>query len=196
MAHNFPKNFWDLILPQIELTLNLLRQATLTPKIPAWVYFQGPFDCKATPLGPLGCPVIIHWKTSNCNYWDFRGKEWWSIGMTLDHYCCQCTIPYDNKSDQVSNTVESRHQSIATPLLTPEDNILYGLNTLTGAFTYLPTDNSDSQLQDITALRNASSSWASSGDTPAPSAPILLSSPFQPRCSPRVQKRMLKQTNP
>ena len=29
----FPKNLWDLLLPQTELTLNLLSQATLNPKI-------------------------------------------------------------------------------------------------------------------------------------------------------------------
>ena len=29
----FPKNLWDLLLPQTELTLNLLSQETLNPKI-------------------------------------------------------------------------------------------------------------------------------------------------------------------
>ena len=29
VAPDFPRNLWDLLLPQTELTLNLLRQATL-----------------------------------------------------------------------------------------------------------------------------------------------------------------------
>jgi hypothetical protein len=35
---------WDLLLPQTELTLNLLCQATLNPRIFVWEFFQGPFN--------------------------------------------------------------------------------------------------------------------------------------------------------
>ena len=31
VAQDFPRNLWDLLLPQTELTLNLLRQATVKP---------------------------------------------------------------------------------------------------------------------------------------------------------------------
>ena len=36
IAKTSPKNLWDLLIPQIELTLNLPRQSTLNPKISAW----------------------------------------------------------------------------------------------------------------------------------------------------------------
>ena len=58
----FPPYLWDLLLPQAELTLNLLRQSTLNPRISAWEYFQGPFNFNKTPLGPVGCRVLIHAK--------------------------------------------------------------------------------------------------------------------------------------
>ena len=32
----FPKYMWDILLQQTELTLNLLRQATINPKISVW----------------------------------------------------------------------------------------------------------------------------------------------------------------
>ena len=32
----FPSSLWDTLLPQTELTLNLLRQATLAPDMSAW----------------------------------------------------------------------------------------------------------------------------------------------------------------
>ena len=35
IAPNLPKNLWDLIPPQTELTLNLLSQSTLNPNISA-----------------------------------------------------------------------------------------------------------------------------------------------------------------
>jgi hypothetical protein len=37
----FPPYLWDLLLPQAELTLNLLQQATLNPWISAWKLFSG-----------------------------------------------------------------------------------------------------------------------------------------------------------
>jgi hypothetical protein len=40
----FPEYLWDLLLPQAELTLNLLRQSLINPQISAWEFFQGPFD--------------------------------------------------------------------------------------------------------------------------------------------------------
>ena len=40
----FPAYLWDLLLPQAELTLNLLRQLLINPQISAWEFFQGPFD--------------------------------------------------------------------------------------------------------------------------------------------------------
>ncbi len=34
-----PPNLWDLLLPQAKLTLNLLRQAMLNPRISEWEFF-------------------------------------------------------------------------------------------------------------------------------------------------------------
>jgi hypothetical protein len=72
----FPPYFWGLLLPQAELTLNLLRQSTLNPRISAWEFFQGPFDFNKTPLGPVGCRVLIHAKPATRRSWDFFCQEW------------------------------------------------------------------------------------------------------------------------
>jgi hypothetical protein len=40
----FPLYLWDLLLLEAKLTVNLLRQATINPKISTWEYFNGPFD--------------------------------------------------------------------------------------------------------------------------------------------------------
>jgi hypothetical protein len=62
----FPLYLWDLLLPQAKLTVNLLHQATIDPKISAWEYFNGPFDFNKTPLAPVGCRVLIHAKPATC----------------------------------------------------------------------------------------------------------------------------------
>ena len=124
VAADFPQYLWDLLLPQAELTLNLLRQANVNPQISAWEYFQGAaFQYDATPLGPLGCPVMIHKKTSTRHLWDFRGKEGWSVGVALEHYRCEHVVAKDTKAEAISDTVEYRHPSITGPTVTPADRI-------------------------------------------------------------------------
>ena len=91
--------------------------------------------------------------------------------MSLYHYCFQRITPQNTKADKISDTVEFRHQYITTPLVTPENCIVHGLNTLMGALTDATTAQYDAQLQSITALFHASASWAYSGDTPSPASP-------------------------
>ena len=57
---SFPNSVWDKLLLQTELSLNLLRQSTVAPLLSAWEDFNGPFNFDATPLGPIGCHVLIH----------------------------------------------------------------------------------------------------------------------------------------
>ncbi len=64
IAPDFPRHIWDLLIPQAELTLNLLQQAMLNPCISMWEYFEGPFNYDATPLWPLGTRVIVYHKPS------------------------------------------------------------------------------------------------------------------------------------
>ena len=71
VATDFPRNLWDLLLPKTEITLNLLRQATLDPTRSTWYYFHGPLIYYATPIGPLGCNIIAHKKIGTRHSWDF-----------------------------------------------------------------------------------------------------------------------------
>ena len=59
-AEDFPLALWDRLLPQAEITLNLLRQSNANPKLSAYAYMCGPFDYNRMPLAPMGCKVQIH----------------------------------------------------------------------------------------------------------------------------------------
>ena len=51
---NFPLSNWCRLLPQTELTLNLLRPSRLNPKLSAYAQLEGAFDFNRTPLAPPG----------------------------------------------------------------------------------------------------------------------------------------------
>ena len=44
VADDFPMNLWDRLLPQAEITLNLLLQSNATPTVLAYAHLSGPFD--------------------------------------------------------------------------------------------------------------------------------------------------------
>ena len=139
VAHDFPRNLWDLLLPQTKVTLNLLRQATLDPSRSAWAYFNGLLNYYATSQGPLGCNIITHKKTGTRNSWDFRGTAGWNVGVALQHYRCNTIVSKATKAAQVSDTVEFRHHHLTLPDITPMDHIVHGVTTLTCALQDAPT---------------------------------------------------------
>ena len=156
---SFPPYLWDLLLPQAELTLNLLRQSSLNPKISAWEYFNGPFDFNKTPLGPVGCRVLIHAKPATRRSWDFRAKEGFYIGPALDSYRCFKLVKMDTKSQVISDTVEFRHAYRQIPIPTPEDRIVQRLQAVTDALRDTPPPTTISQLEALTNLRDIFNSW-------------------------------------
>ena len=85
---NFPKYILDKLLVQTELTIDLLRQATLKPIMSAWEYYNGAFDYTEIPLGPIGFKIIIHTTSNKRKSLDQRGREGFSVGPALQHYLC------------------------------------------------------------------------------------------------------------
>ena len=146
---------------------------------------MGAFNYDATPLGTLGCPVMIHKKTSNRKSWYFRSKEGWNVGVSFEHYRCQLVIPADTRKINVSDTVEFLHHFITTLTLTPEDHILHGINTLSNAIQDKPSATYEAQIQAITKLRDICTGWAGI-DTPPKSQ--VQEQTRQRHCSPRVEK--------
>jgi hypothetical protein len=149
----FPPYLWDLLLPQAELTLNLLHQATLNPRISAWECFQGPFEFNKMPLGLVGCCVFIHVKPATWESWDFGAKPGFYIGPALDSYRCFKLVKFDTKSQIILDTVKFHHLYLSVPVPSAKDKIIHGLQVVTGAIRGAPPPTSVSQLKAITLLQ-------------------------------------------
>ena len=175
----FPPYLWDLLLPQAELTLNLLRQSTINEKISAWEFFHGPFDFNKTPLGPVGCRVLIHAKPTTRRSWDFRAKEGFYIGPALDSYRCFKLVKMDTKSQVISDTVEFRHAYRTVPAPSSDDRIVHGLRAITEALTDTPPPTTISQLEALSNLRDVFESWRLLA--PPPTSLLRSPTPGRPR---------------
>ena len=110
MEPDLPKYMWEKLLTQTELTINLLRQETLNPRMSAWEYYNGPFDYSATPMGSLGCKIVIHNTSHTRKSWDQRGREGFSIGPAIQNYRYIKAIDGKTKALIITDTAEYLHR--------------------------------------------------------------------------------------
>ena len=136
---NLPKYMWENLLVQTELTIKLLQKATLKPSMPAWEYFNGAFDYTATPLGPIGCNIIIHATSNKRKSWDQRGREGFSVGPALQHYHCIQEIDSKTKALIVTDIVEYLHEYLTQPHVTAEDRMTHTKHVWSSALKNVPT---------------------------------------------------------
>jgi hypothetical protein len=182
VADSFPNYLWDHLLPQTELTLNLLRQSTLAPKMSAWEHFNGPFNFDATPIGPLGCPIVIHTKPGRRKSWDFRGRKGFNVGPALNHYRCFHVVDDVTKALRYSDTVEFLHDYLTQPTVTEGDRIVHALNFLSCAVKDAPATIHHEQLTAISKLRDLFTNWIPRTATmpppkPSPTVPVPAAPP-------------------
>jgi hypothetical protein len=70
---DFPVDAWDLLIPQAELTLNLLRASRVNPYISAYQQLHGQYNFEQAPIAPPGIKVLIHEKPQQRESWAPRG---------------------------------------------------------------------------------------------------------------------------
>ena len=60
LGPGFPMDQWDLLMPQIIITLNLQHESRHQQLLSACAQIKGSFDFNKAPLAPLGCAAIAH----------------------------------------------------------------------------------------------------------------------------------------
>jgi hypothetical protein len=118
---SFPVRLWDKLIPQAELTLNLLRTSRINPRLSAHAQIHGIFDFNRTPLAPPGTRVLLHETPDNHTSWAPHGKEAWYVGPTLEHYhCYQFYVP-DTNGLRIMSTAEFFPEYTKMPTLSSAD---------------------------------------------------------------------------
>ena len=123
-AENFPLHLWDRLLPQAELTLNMLRQSKLVPKVSSYAHLYGQHDYNAHPLGPLGCAVEAHVMPGKRESFEPHSASGWYLGVSLEHYRCHDIYIKDTKGVRTCQTVYFKHKYLTMPTITKADAII------------------------------------------------------------------------
>jgi hypothetical protein len=102
---NFPLYLWDKLIPQANITLNLLHRSRLNPKLSAYAQLHGNFDFNLTPLAPPGTKIVAHNKPDKRNSWDPHGNTGWYTGPTMEHYRCYEVYIPKTQAYRIADTV-------------------------------------------------------------------------------------------
>ena len=102
---SFPLHLWDTILPQAELTLNLLRGSCLNATLSAWAHMHGPYDYNAHPFVPAGMRIVIHEKPDHRKTWAPHGVDGFYLGPALLHYRCYRAWTIATQRERLVDTV-------------------------------------------------------------------------------------------
>ena len=110
-AEDFPVSLWDRLLPQAEITLNLLRQSNATPNVSAYAHLSGPFDYNKMPLAPMGCAVQVHEKTDKRGTWSYHSVDGWYLSTSPEHYRTHRCHIKSTKSERFTDTIQFNHKT-------------------------------------------------------------------------------------
>jgi hypothetical protein len=133
---DFPIHLWDHLVGQAELTLNLMRGSRLNPKLSAHAQINGQFNYNRTPIGPPGCRVLAHVKTSDRTTWSPHGLDGWYVGPATESYRCWRIWIYETRAIRVCDTVAWFPTKVKMPNSSSNDMILAALQDIVHALQH------------------------------------------------------------
>ena len=111
-APDFPPSLWDRLLPQAEITINLLRKFNATPNVLAYAHLSGTFNYNKMPMSPMGISVQAHEKADKRVTWEYQTVEVWYLEKLPEHYHThRCHIKSTNRK-RFTDTIHFNHKEI------------------------------------------------------------------------------------
>jgi hypothetical protein len=120
----FPLNLWDRLLPQAEITLNLLRTSRLHPQLSAAAHFHGLVDYNKTAFATPGCKIIAHEKPVKRRTWSPHMQHGYSLGPAMHHYRCQNVYISFTASEHIVEILEFLPHNYQMPQLSSTDRLI------------------------------------------------------------------------
>jgi hypothetical protein len=128
---SFPMHLWDRLLPQAEITLNLLRTSRLHPQLSAAAHYHGLVDYNKTAFAPPGWKIIAHDKPGKRRTWAPHGQHGYSLGPAMHHYRCQNVYISTTASKRIVDTLEFFPHNYQMPQLSSTDRLLVAAKDMT-----------------------------------------------------------------
>jgi hypothetical protein len=129
----FPLSLWCHLVQPAKLTVNLLWQSNVAPKVSVYAHVHGKHDYMKYPFAPLGCAVMAHVKPKNRKSWDVHVDTSFNIGTEMEHHQCFHIYIVKTRAAIISDTVFFKHQYITNRQVTHKTLVKKAASDLTSA---------------------------------------------------------------
>ena len=111
----FPFYLWDHLLPQVTMSINMLRRSRLNPELSAYEQVYVIHNFEQTPLVPLGCKVQIHEKPHKRLTYAPQSVDGWYLGPAVHNYRCYTCYIIDTGGETTPDTIAFFPEFIKMP---------------------------------------------------------------------------------
>ena len=129
----FPIANWCRLIPQANITLNLMRACRQNKALSAHTALYGEFHFEATPMAPPGTKSLIHENPGKRLTWAFRALYKWYVGLAIQRYWCYIIVMTDYWGEQTTDTVKFEHHVVIVPWVKTTDRIIQSMRELSSA---------------------------------------------------------------
>jgi hypothetical protein len=143
---------WNILLPQAEITLDLLRTSTLHPQLSTGAHFNGLVDYNKTYFAPPACNIIAHEKPGKRRTWAPHGQHGYSLGPAMHHYRCQNVYISATTSERIVDTFEFFPHNYQIPQLSFTTRLIVAAKDMTDALQSPHPDVPVARIGDNTIL--------------------------------------------
>ena len=127
----FPLDVWDLLLPQSELTINLLRSSSFCPHTSAWHALHGPYNFDHEPIAPPGMRVTCFETPLQRASWAPHGIDGYYVGPSFNHHrCFKVRLPSTGACRDTAQLAWHPPALYTLPGASPYDDVLSNLSRL------------------------------------------------------------------
>jgi hypothetical protein len=123
----------DRLLPQAEMTLNLLQTSRQHPQLSAAAHYHVLIDYNKTAFDRPGCNIIAHEKPAKRRTWAPHGQHGYSLGPAMHHYICQNFYISATASERAVDPLEFFTHNSPMPQLSSTDRLIMAANDMTSA---------------------------------------------------------------
>ena len=153
VSPNCPLQIWCQFLPQVEMTLNMLRTSRRDPSKSAHDALEGDFDFNRTPLAPLGTPAVVYDDPSVRGSWAPHGTDAFYVGPCIDHYRLQRFFIPSTRRYRDTGTRELYPAHCNVPTISEADRTLLAAQDLLQAARVTIPNSAAQKLSHIAAIQ-------------------------------------------
>jgi hypothetical protein len=176
---DFPLHLWERLLPQAEMTLNLLCKSRQHPQLSAAAHYHGMVDNNKTAFYLPGCKIIAHEKPSQRRTWAPHGQHGYYLGPAMHHHRCQNVYISSTTSERIVGTLEFFPHNSPMPKLSSTDRLLMAANDMANALKHPHPEVQFAQVGDDTITSLAQLAAIFKNKFQKPTAPELIQAPLK-----------------